>query len=238
MVLLSGARYKLGFCANKKESFYNVQNICAEDRLKDEQTLNNYMISIVEPLSEKQYPLHPVFEVSQDVLKEQEKFLHSLQYDRKKLYLLNLASSKEDKILEYKKYFELVEYIYKQYSYVPLIVSNPSQEYIQAEFVNSFMEASEIPYTQLETLSLERIGALIKLTDFLVTPDTGLMHLAMAFENYILTIFTYTHPIFVDPENERFISVYEEFDEGKLYQHQDISKEHLLQGVDTLFERV
>ena len=238
MVLLSGARYKLGFCQQKKKYIYNIENECAQDRLKDEQTLNNYMISIIEPLSKKEYSLRPVFDIPDTVISQVKNYLSEPGHDINKVYTLNLASSKEDKILEYKKYLYIVEYIYEKYGFLPAIVSNPGQEYLQEIFINDFLKPASIPFIKLKTMSLEEVASVIKITKFLITPDTGLMHLAMAFDTFIYTIFTYTHPIFVDPKNEKFISVYDKFDEGKLYQHQNISQVTLNSKVDLLFNRL
>ncbi|MDQ7059600.1 MAG: glycosyltransferase family 9 protein [Sulfurimonas sp.] len=238
MVALSGAKYKLGFCQNRKEYIYNIENKCAKDRLKDEQTLNNYMISIVEPLSEKQYSLKPVFDLQNIIKKETNKYLSDFNYDVNKIYTLNLASSKEDKILEYKKYLYIVEYIYEKYGFLPAVISNPGQEYIQDDFINKYLQNTSIPFITLKAMSIEEVAAIINITKFIVTPDTGLMHLAMAFENYIYTIFTYTHPIFVDPNNEKFISVYEHFDKEKLYQHQSISDKTIEKKIDSMFSKL
>ena len=238
MVFLSGARYKLGFCNQKNSYIYNVLNECADDRLKDAQTLNSYMISIIEPLSDKKYSLQPVFDISSEISKNILTYLLSFDYELNKIYILNLGSSKEDKILENAKYLHLVQYIYSKFGFIPAIVSNPEQEYLQEVFINNYLKPKNIPYIKLDPMSLEKVASVIKLTKFIVTPDTGLMHLAMAFDNYIYTIFTYTHPIFVDPENEKFIAVYEAFDDGKLYQHQNIQAVTLEKNVDLLFEKL
>ena len=196
------------------------------------------MISIIEPLSDKQFDLKPVFDLDAVSMQRMQSYLEDSGYEKEKIYLLNLGASKEDKILENKKYFYMIEYIYKEYGYIPAIVSNPGQEYLQEGLVKEYLMGTSIPYIQLPTLALVDIASLINMTKFIVTPDTGLMHLAMAFNNYIVTIFTYTHPIFVDPKNEKFISVYEHFDEGKLYQHQNISKEKLRLKIKFLFDRL
>ena len=236
MVQLSGAKYKLGFCKQEKKDIYNVLNECDEDRLKEEQTLYNYMISIIEPLSDKKYDLKPVFDLDATSEEKMSQYLNDQEYQKDTIYLLNLGASKEDKILENEKYFFIIEYIYEQYGYIPAIISNPGQEYLQENLINDFLKNSEVPYIKLPTLKLVDIAFLIKHTKFIITPDTGLMHLAMAFDNYIVTIFTYTHPLFVNPNNEKFISVYEHFDEGKLYQHQNISKEKLRLKIEFLFD--
>jgi len=237
MVQLSGAKYKLGFCNQEKKNIYNIINDCESDRLKEKQTLYNYIISIIEPLSDKKYDLKPVFDLDGTSEEMMSQYLNEQEYKKDKIYLLNLGASKEDKILENEKYFYIVKYIYEQYGYIPAVISNPGQEYLQATLINDFLQNSKVPYIKLPTLELVDIASLLKLTKFIITPDTGLMHLAMVFDNYIMTIFTYTHPIFVDPKNDKFISVYESFDEGKLYQHQNISIEILDKNIDLLFTK-
>ena len=196
------------------------------------------MISIIEPLSDKKYDLKPVFELDKKSVTTMQNYLEKSGFDFKKIYLLNLGASKEDKILENKKYFYIVKYIYDNYGYIPAIIANPGQEYLQETLINDFLKNSDIPYIKLSLLKLVDIASLMKLTKFIITPDTGLMHLAMAFDNYILTIFTYTHPVFVDPQNEKFIAVYEHFDEGKLYQQQDISISTLDRSIQLLFSKI
>lgn len=238
LVLLSGARYKLGFCQKKKPFIYNVENKCEKDRIKEAQRVSSYLISIVEPLSEKQYPLDPVFDVRQSVQEKIEEEFLGYNHDVQKVFLLNLGSSKEDKILENEKYLYLVKYIYDNYDFIPAVISNPGQEYLQENFINNFLKPSGLKYIKLRKMSLEEIAASIKLTSFLVTPDTGLMHLAMAFKQMIFTIFTYTHPLFVNPNNDRFISVFEHFDEGVLYQHQNITEKTLERKIQLLFTKL
>jgi len=237
LVFFSGAKYKLGFCNQKKYGFvYNIRNDCAKDRLKQEQSLYNYMISIVEPFGLENIKLQPTFFVRDEVLKKMEVYLASL--NNKKVYLLNFGSGDAKKILEFEKYFELVQYIYKQYGYVPAIISNPSQEFLQEKFIKDFMKESNISYIKLNQFSLEEVAALIKLTQFIITPDTGLLHLAMSFNNYIYAIFTYTHPVFVDIGHKNFISVYEKFSYQQFYEKQNITFHTLKSKIDLLFERM
>jgi len=238
MVMFSGARYKLGFCMQENQKIYNIENKCLEDRLKEEQSLYNYMISIVEPLSDKNFLLKPLFDLDNESFVKIQNLLEDNIYKNEKFYLLNMGTSKEDKMLPIEKYFLIIQYIYEKYNYIPLIIANPGQEYLQQELINNYLKNSNIPYIQLPVLSLKEIASLIRLTPFIITPDTGLMHLAMAFDNYIMAIFTYTHPIFVDPKNEKFIAVYESFDEGLLYQHQNISTVKFQQSIDLLVSRL
>lgn len=235
MVRFSGAKYKLGFCLRENKKLYNVKNECTPDRLKERQSLYNYMISIIEPLSATKYSLKPVFDLDARSLEKMDRYLDGLTHDRGKLYLLNLGASKEDKILANEKYFFIIEYIYEKYGYIPLVICNPAQEHLQKKLIENFLQESNVPFVQLDKLALVDIASLIHLTRFMVTPDTGLMHLAMTLDNPILAIFTYTHPLFVDIQRENFIALYEHFDTDELYQHQDISQTTLRSKIELLF---
>lgn len=238
MVFLSGSKYKLGFCMKENRYLYNVKSECEKDRLKEKQSYYLYMISIIEPLSDKKYSLKPVFNIKSQILKNMKQYLASFKKDISKVYTLNLAASTEDKILEYEKYFYIVKYIYEKYGYIPAIVSNPSQEFIQQKFIQEYLNNSDIPYMELKALSLNEVASVIVQTKFFITPDTGLMHLALALDSYILTIFTYTHPLFVDPNNEKFIAIYEKFDNDKLYQYQNISIDTLEKKIEELITQL
>jgi len=238
IVFFSSAQYKLGFCQQKNKYIYNVENICDKERLKANQTLSLYMMSIVEPLSTKVYSLKPIFQIEESSRVDMLKYLQSFSIALEKMYILNLGSGGTEKILDNEKYFYIVEYMYKNYGYPPVIISNPGQEYLQENFINKYMNKSDIPFVRLKTLALKDIAALLELSTFFVTPDTGLMHLAIALDKYIYTVFTYTHPVFVDPCNEKFISVYEKFDEGKLHQKQEISEQTLKLNIELLINKL
>ena len=235
LVLLSGAKYKLGFCLKENEKIYNIKYKCEKDRLKQNQSLYNYMISIVEPFSNKNFSLKPTFYISQEEEIKAKNYLNTLKVNLNKTYLLNFGSGDLRKVLENKKYFSLIKYIYDKYDFLPLIISNPNQEFLQENFINDFLKKSYIPYIKLKTLSLEKLAYFIKSTKFIITPDTGIMHLAMVYDNPIYAIFTYTNPIFVDIGLKNFIPVYENFTKNEFYKKQNISEKTLFQKIDKLF---
>ena len=237
LVALSGAKYKLAFC-NQTKSTYNVSNECKGDRLKEAQSLYSYMISIVEPLSSNEYSLRPVFNTTEATNLKMHKFLNNFTITADGIYLLNLGASKEDKLLDMSKYIKIVEYIYKSYNLIPAIILNPSQEYLQNDFIENFVKEKNIPFIALGPLSLEEIASLMTLTKFTVSPDTGIMHLAMAMDIFILAIFTYTHPILVDIHSDKFIPIYEKFDINTFHQVQDISEKTLRERIDYLLTRI
>ena len=237
LVALSGAKYKLAFC-NQTKSTYNVWNECNGDRLKEAQSMYSYMISIVEPLSSKDYSLQPVFNTTQKTNLKMYEYFKGLTTQGNGVYLLNLGASKEDKLLDMKKYIKIVEYIYKTYNFIPAIIQNPSQEYLQNDFIENYIKKEDLPFIKLDSLSLEEIASLMTLTKFTVSPDTGIMHLAMAMDVYTLAIFTYTHPMFVDIHSDKFIPLYEKFDANTFYQVQNIPESVLREKIDFLLSKI
>jgi len=238
MVFFSHARYKLGFCQQKRKYIYNIENNCVEDRLKENQSLYNYMISILEPLSDKKYDLQPIFYTKKENDLKMGNYLKELDINKDKLYLLNLGASKENKLLDMEKTFELVRYTYETYGFIPAVISNPAQEYLQEEFISDFLIPNKLPYIKLTPLSIGAIASLMKLTKFIVTPDTGILHLAMAMDSLIYAIFTYTHPIFVDLNMKNFIAVYEHFDTGVFYKKQNMKIELLQSYMDKFIKKI
>lgn len=242
VVMLSAAKYKVGFCNQTSwhKYIYNIENKCASDRLQEKQSLYNYMISIVEPWFEKQhqFDLRPVFTIPEKTIELQKQYLEKHTQNLDKLYILNLGTSDTKKMLESEKMYALVRHVYDKYEYYPAIVCNPGQEYLQNDFVNNFLVPNDLPYLKLEIMDFKEIAATIKLTRFIVTHDTGLMHLAMSEpNNKIFAIFTYTHPLFVDIKHENTVEVYDSFGEDALYQKQNIEIALLCKKADELLSK-
>ncbi len=226
MVSLSGIKYRLGFCNSKKKSIYNIK--CMNDSLQLQSFYENCM-DIIKPLSKENFDLKPVFEVSKRA---------SLDVNLEKKYLLNFGSGGLEKIMSLEKYFFLVKYIYETYNFSPAVILNPGQEFLQDDFIKDFLIDSGIDYIKLPSLSIEEVTGLMADTKFIITPDTGLMHLAMSQNSYIYALFTYTNPILVDLHDENFFSVYEEFDKKELYKEQSITEETLVSSVDAMFCKI
>ena len=237
ITLLSGAKYRLGYQEQKNSSYYNILSEGIANKTKDVYSYNEQIISILTPLSKNKFDLKPVFEISHDVNKKVNAYLEKFNVDKQKLYTLNLGSGGSEKILDYKIYLQIVSEIYNNYGYIPAVISNPSQEYLQETLIEEYLKPNLLPYVKLEPMALEEIGALVLQTKFIVTPDTGILHIAMACEKFILGIFTYTHPDLVDFGNNRLISVYEKFDEGNLWQTQEIKSETIVTAISNLMKK-
>jgi len=233
----SGAKYKLGHYNSSKKNIYNIDYSHVE-KIKGVTTYYNDSMSVINILSSHNFSTKPVFNVTVETNERILKYLLSLNHDCNKMYLLNFGSGGEEKLLDSQKYAELATYIYTKYKYIPLIVCNPGQEYLQEIFIDKYLLNSEIPYVKLERMTLQEIGAVLQNTAFIITPDTGIMHLAMALDTMIYAIFTYTNPILVDPENNNFIAVYEEFKKDELCKLQNITYAKLVSMIEVLFVKI
>jgi len=220
-----------------KKNIYNI-NCLEQNQRKIMETYYDSAMSVINILKNKDFSLKPIFNITTKDKNVMQNYLDSLNLDFSKTYLVNFGSGGLEKILAFDKYFILLEYVYKTYGFIPLVISNPGQEFLQNDFIKNYLKTAQFPYIKLNTLSLDELAILIQKTSFIVTPDTGLMHLAMAFQNYIYAIFTYTNPSLVDPKNSRFMAVYDEFKDGELYKEQNITKEKIIEKIDTLFVRI
>lgn len=230
VVYISNARYRLGYEHQKDKKVYNLRSDYIPYSTSKIDSFNHQSMSILRPLSDKVFSLRPIFKISEKVLQNAPVY--------EKSYILNLGAGSVDKLLENEKLIELVKYIYDKYGYTPGIVLNPGQEYLQEDFIKDFLEPSAIKYKKLEAMSIEELAVLIKNSSFIITPDTGIMHLSFALDAFVYTVFTYTNPDLVDIANKKFISVYESFEDGALAQKQEIEVSNLKENIDTLFKKL
>ncbi|QSZ41328.1 hypothetical protein GJV85_04145 [Sulfurimonas aquatica] len=235
---MSSARYRLGYAHQKKRYAYNLLSdyIPYENATID--SFNKQLLAILKPISNSNFPLKPIFSISDEAKQNVNDYISTLKMDKDKVYTINLGSGGEEKLLSNELYFKAIDYIFNKYSFYPAIVQNPNQEYLQNSLINDFLIDSTIPYIKLKLLSIDEVAAFIKETRFIVTPDTGLMHLSFAIDSYVLSIFTYTNPKLVDIDNMKFIPVYEEFQDNILYKTQKIEFGMIQKKIDMLFKRL
>ena len=124
--------------------------------------------------------------------------------------MISLGSGGIEKILDMSLTFELIKYIYEKYNMVPAVILNPGQEYLQKQLINDFLIPNNIKHIKLKYLSIEDLAILMKLSDFIIVPDTGLYHMAVAIKIPIYSIFTYTNPKLVEPTNGIYKLVFKE----------------------------
>lgn len=228
MMRLSGAKYQVTFRDGDEKPKIGSFHI------------TNELLCILSVFhgSYKNYSTKPIFFIRSST-NDKMKMLMS-EWKIQKPYLLNFGSGGPEKILPMEKSFEQVKLLYSTYGYIPIVICNPGQEYLQKTFLESYLVSSGIPYRALPVLSLEEIGSLMRLNNFIITPDTGLYHIAVAIGIPILGIFTYTDPRLVEPESGLYWHCFQsdiEFDNTTLrFGKRDLDLDYLLESTRNFIE--
>ncbi|MBD3842641.1 MAG: hypothetical protein IE909_12300, partial [Campylobacterales bacterium] len=125
-------------------------------------------------------------------------------------YLISLGSGGVEKILPIEKTYQLIQYIYIIYKLKPVIVLNPGQEFLQDKLIQEYLNPNNIEFIKLEKMNLRKLMALMSVSKFIIVPDTGLFHMAIALKVPVFSVFTYTHPNLVKPQESIATLCYEE----------------------------
>ena len=236
MLKFNFAPYKIGFKDNHP---WSNKLVYKED---NSDVVNPYHLSHVylKVLNffdcEYSHSTKPVLNSSQKAKENIKEYIDSFEtIDKDKIFLVSFGSGGLEKILDFEKQFAMIKYIYEEFGYIPAIVSNPGQEFLQEDFINNYMNNSDIPYIKLKQLNLDEITALMSLVKFVFLPDTGLYHMAVGVGASILCIFTYTNPILVEPDEGIFQACFKEIDKkdvnGITLGRGDLEKSYLFECI-------
>jgi heptosyltransferase-1 len=113
--------------------------------------------------------------------------------------LINLGAGDVRKIWSIKNQVSLAKWLVEKYNYHLGVFVNIGQEYLAKEFAKLYGDSDNITY--LDNLSLDIIGALMSKAEFIISGDTGLLHLAFGVKATTIALFTYTRPEQVLPED-------------------------------------
>lgn len=233
---LSGVSDRIGFVHSKLPK--NTYTVEFKEEFLPASTihLTKSLLKIIAPFGGdfESYSTRPIFYTQNSIDREMEHYFSSFGVERP--FLLNFGSGGKEKILPMEKNFEQVKLLYTLHGYIPLIICNPGQEYLQQQFIDNYLCPANIPYVALRTLSLEEIGGMMKLIHFIITPDTGLYHIAVAIGIPIFGIFTYTDPKLVEPDQGTFVLCFEPQDELKSanirFGRKDLNLDYLLESTN------
>jgi len=235
-VFLSGAKYRLGYAHQKERRYYNVRSQYVPYSNGKIDSYNKQIISILDGITQRSFSIKPIYNMNKNTQENIKFYLEGMNVDVSKTYVLNLGSGGEEKLLKNELYFELIKYIHETYGFTPAIIKNPGQEYLQKSLISEYLAPNKLPFIELKALSIDEVAAVIDMTQFIITPDTGLMHLALAIDTYILTAFTYTNPKLVDIGSKKFIAIFESFEDMQLHKTQNITFKMLREGIDRLVQ--
>lgn len=242
LLRLSGAKYKIGFRHSRLKS--NIYNLDFFNEFDSTSTphLSKQLLKIMSVFdcNYEHWSTKPIFVTRNSTDEKIKKYWETFGLER--TYLLNFGSGGAEKILSGDKSFEQVKYLFDFFGYSPLVICNPGQEKLQEEFIEKYLIPASIPYGALKQLSLEEIASMMKVNDFIVTPDTGLYHIAVAIGIPIIGIFTHTNPLLVEPESGLFINCFQPdpttCDDPIGFGIRDLDKDYLLMCTKTLIQKL
>jgi ADP-heptose:LPS heptosyltransferase len=130
-------------------------------------------------------------------------------------FLISLGAGDPKKIPDIENMGAICKYVHDHTGYVPLVLRNPGQEYLQ-DLLLGVLTKSNVPVQKIGALSLEEVTSYMLRAKFVIVPDSGLFHIAVGLGVNILAFFTYTNPNLVRPEarNCRIVFRPEEIGEG------------------------
>ncbi|MDF2939960.1 MAG: hypothetical protein K0R66_602 [Gammaproteobacteria bacterium] len=191
---LSGGKWRLGFDHTAKLRWAN--NILAPKA----SFAGHWIKALGETLrplgiNESDIQHRPFFYCSKDEMEFAKDFFKGSQ---QKYVGFNLAASDVKKCWPVKEHVALANWFYQEQGLVPLVLTNPGQEFLIEEFKRLYPQAQPVQYVPV--LPFGKLAAILKYSQFLVTGDTGIMHLAFGAGVPVLGLFTYTQPYHVMPE--------------------------------------
>lgn len=114
--------------------------------------------------------------------------------------VFNLGAGRKEKQWPIKSFVELARWLIQHYSYQIIVLKNLGQEYLQDNFIAEFNDKlpNEIKLVNDDSLmNFDFIGALLTKATFMVTADTGIMHIGFGVKTPTVAIFTYERPDWV-----------------------------------------
>lgn len=242
ILLLSGVKDRIGFSHSQLQSSTYTVPFVQESYPVSTMHITKSLLKIISPFGYnfESYSTQPIFKTRTSTDIKMEEYLS--QFQLAKPYLLNFGSGGVEKILSMEKSFQQVKCLYKNHGYTPLIICNPGQERLQKLFMDTYLIPSKIPYGALDILTLEEIGAMMKLNHFIITPDTGLYHIAVAIGIPIIGIFTYTDPRLVEPDRGLYIHCFQPtsdtIDAPIRFGKRDLDTDYLIECTEKFIKRL
>jgi len=191
--------------------------------------------TVLQPLGIKKVRRGTSFFCTEQELKSASDWLTELP---EKHFVINLAAGNEGKIWATDKFVLLAEMIQRRYKYYPIILSNPGQTHLVEKFRE--LAKNKLQYFVLPDSSFGFVAAIIKKSNFIITGDTSIMHLAFGLKCPTLGIFTQTRPEIVDPEDCIHIACFRAGREldicGKRVGLQDLPVEYCLSQLEKLID--
>jgi len=106
-------------------------------------------------------------------------FINGLKTKYDKTLMINLSAGSPARTLPMPKNFKLIELLLKQYPDWAIVLSYAPSEYWKAKKIIAKYGDKVTPIPS--GLSIRQVGGMMKFLDYMITPDTSMVHLASAF---------------------------------------------------------
>lgn len=155
------------------------------------------------------------------------------------LVLFNLGSGDPKKIWSIENYFQVAQHILSQYHHHIGVFINPGQEFLSESLVKLFQKNEIHQYKLIQSNDFSVLGNIMQRSRYILTGDTGLMHLAFGVKLPVIGLFTETHPDYAVAHDSPSVICYREsrteFDKNhKPKCVTDLPVELVIKAIDTI----
>lgn len=192
-VFLSGIRARIGY-DNKKSSFLLTERVSLPGSDIHRSDMYYYLISkTTVPAGEGYYD----FFVSLDNKMYINEMLKKLHLDpSKKMAVLHVGGNWELKLWAKENFAKLIDVLIQQMNF-EVVISGSFMDYKRAQDIASL--ANSKPHIACGLTTLQQLGALFQKAEFVISADSGPMHIAVAVGARTLALFGPTSPRITGP---------------------------------------
>lgn len=119
--------------------------------------------------------------------------------------IYNLGAGGPEKIWPVARMLALARCMHERYGVVPVVLSSPGHEAETETFMEEYQRYSQ-SYIHVPRVDFDIEAAVVEGVDLIVTPDSGLKHLAAAVKTPIAGLYLATRPEHTAPPNVRFVA--------------------------------
>ncbi|ALP52175.1 hypothetical protein Tel_02890 [Candidatus Tenderia electrophaga] len=119
--------------------------------------------------------------------------------------IYNLGAGAPEKMWPVDRYVSLACGLNKRYGAVPVVLSSPGHEAITEVFIEGYKKHSEA-CVRVPRVDFDVEAAVVEGVDLIITPDSGLKHLAAGVRTPIAGLYLATRPEYTAPQNVPFVA--------------------------------
>ncbi len=192
----SGAKLRAGFPYKGRKYAYNIFGPAERDKYHNAELQLKLVENLGIPIKEKYFPIQ--------ISEEDKNYSDSIlsKYSGNDIIGISLTGGWNSKKCPAKRYAEIIKELEKKYSFIPLILWGPGDEKDANKIVSLLPNAVKIP-----NCTFMQMGAIMENCKFILSNDSGPMHLAAALNIPLLAFFGPTNPKFHAPYSDNSLVI-------------------------------